>query len=288
LGRAEALEQSGQLEAAMKVYQEVVRQDPGSSEAQTALGRAYYRSGRFQEAETCFERALGIHPDDPDIQRWLTLSYLRAEEPQKVISLLAPEAGDHDRAWVHMLLARAYDAQDRTDEAIGELHRSLALDPRLPEAHFAIGFIAWSTRDLVNAEKEFRKELSLNPRHTASWYYLSDALATEGRLAEAETILKKLVQDAPNSYLTHFGLGKMEERKDNPRGASEHFRRAIELEPNHPEAHYRLAKSLRKLGLVEQAKKAFQRSRELQSCSERVQTPHGMGRSRLRLPDPED
>jgi tetratricopeptide (TPR) repeat protein len=184
-----------------------------------------------------------------------------------------------------MFLARAYDAQDRTDEAIGALQRSLALDPRLPEAHFAIGFIAWGNRDLVNAEEELRKELALNPRHTASWYYLSDVLVTEGKVAEAEAILRRLAQDAPRAYLTHFGLGKMEERKDNPRAASEHFRRAIDLEPNHPEAHYHLAKSLRKLGLVEQANKAFQKSRELQDCSQRTQTPHGMGRIRLQLPD---
>ncbi len=189
---------------------------------------------------------------------------------------------------MHLLLARAYDAQDRTEEAMDELHRSLALDPQLPEAHFAMGFIAWSTRDLVRAEKEFRTELSLNPHHTASWYYLFDILMTEGKVAEADTVLIKLARQSPNAYLTHFGLAKMQEQKDDFQEAASHYRRAIEIEPNHPEAHYRLAVTLRKLGRMAEAKEAFERSRRLQSHSVRSMTPHGMGRMRLHLPEFEE
>ena len=284
LQHAQAKERAGQLEEAIEAYQKIVSEDPQSVQAQSGLGRVYYRSGRFHEAAARFERALEIQPGEPETQRWLAMCYLRAKEPQKVIALLANQGQDKDPVWVHMLRARAYDAQDQTDQAIAELDRALALEPRLPEAHFAIGFIKWSIGNLAAAEKEFREELSINPRHMASWYYLSEILAADGKFEEADGILKKLAEDAPGSYLTQFGLGKMAERNNDPQAAADHFRRAIEIEPNSPEAHYHLGRTLRKLGRNEEAGGEFRKSRDLQSSSERSMTPHGMGRIRLKLP----
>ena len=284
LQQAQAKERVGQLEEAIEAYQKIVSEDPQSVPAQSGLGRVYYRSRRFHEAAASFERALGIRPGEPETQRWLAMCYLRAKEPQKVIALLANQGQDKDPVWVHMLRARAYDAQDQTDQAIAELERALVLEPRLPGAHFAIGFIKWSIGDPAAAEKQFREELSINPRHTASWYYLSEILAADGKIEEADGILKKLAEDAPGTFFAQFGLGKMEERRNNPQPAAEHFRRAIEIEPNSPEAHYHLGKVLRKLGRKEEAGEEFQKSRDLQSSSERRMTPHGMGRIRLKLP----
>jgi tetratricopeptide (TPR) repeat protein len=184
-----------------------------------------------------------------------------------------------------MLRARAYDAQDLTGPAIEELEGALAQEPRLPEAHFAIGFIKWSTGNLTAGEKEFREELSINPKHTASRFYLSEIFVAEGKFEEAEGILKELAKDAPGAYLTQFGLGKMAERKNDPQAAAEHFQRAIEIEPNAPEPHYHLGRVLRRLGRNAEASEEFQKSRALQSFSSRRPIPHGMGRIRLKLPD---
>ncbi len=285
LQHAQAKERSGQREEAIEAYQKIVSEDPQSVPAQTGLGRVYYRSGRFHEAAASFERALSIRPGEPETQRWLAMCYLQAKEPQKVIDLFPHQNGDKDPAWVHMLRARAYDAQDQTHQAIAELERALVLEPRLPEAHFAIGFIKWSIGNPAAAKKQFREELAINPRHTASRFYLSEVLATDGKLEEADGILKKLAENAPGSYLTQFGLGRMAERNNDPQAAADHFRRAIEIEPSSPEAHYHLGRALRKLGRNEEAGGEFRKSRDLQSSSDRSPTPHGMGRIRLRLPD---
>jgi tetratricopeptide (TPR) repeat protein len=285
LQQAQAKERAGKLEEALAAYQKIVSENPQSVQAQAGLGRVYYRSGQFREAASRFEGALEIQPGAPETLRWLAMCYLRIKEPQKVIAMFVHPGEDKDPAWVHMLRARAYDAQDQTDPAIEELERALAHEPRLPEAHFAIGFIKWSIGNLAAAEKEFREELSINPKHTASRFYLSEIFVAEGKLEEAEGIMKDLAEDAPGDYLTQFGLGKMAERKNDSQAAVEHFRRAVEIEPNAPEAHYHFGKVLRRLGRMGEASEEFQKSRQLQDLSNRSPIPHGMGRIRLKLPD---
>lgn len=283
--QALALEQAGELEGSVKAYEDVLNDFPDSVEALAGLGRVHHRLRQYNEAVASFERALSLKPRDQEIRRHLARSYVQAGMPQKVFHLLSPNVVDEDQPWVHMLLATAYDAQDKVREAKQEFDRVLELDPRYPNAHFALGFIAWSTRDAEQAEREFRQEIALNPRHVPAPYYLTEVLEAQGKRDEAESLLRQLGREAPEAYLTHYGLGKLEDQRANPESAVKHFRRAIELQPDRPEAHYRLAMALQKLGRMAEAKQAFDRSRELQSHSGRPQAPHGMGRMRLRLPD---
>ena len=76
--------------------------------------------------------------------------------------------------------------QEAYPKARTAAEHAIALDPRLPEAHAALGFIDffWSW-DAVNAEREFRTALTLDPSsaHTHHWY--GSMLTHEGRYAEA-------------------------------------------------------------------------------------------------------
>lgn len=284
--RALELERSGRFDQALEIYREALKEDPGSLPAHLGLGRISYRLKRYSEAVTSFEQALRLAPAEPETLRWLARSYLRADAPEKVLDLLPAElARDAKRPWVHLLRAQAYDARDRIAEAIRELERALTLDPRFPGVRYALGFIAWSARDAEAAEKWFRQELALNPRHVESRFYLAEIMESQGKSEQAEALLQELGREAPQAPLTQFGLGKLKERGGDLEQAAKHFRRAIELDPTRPEPHYRLGVALRKLGRHEEAKVELDRSRELQTFSSRLMTPHGMGRLRLRLPD---
>ena len=149
LRRAQDLETAERYEQAITVYRTVLKGEPKSLQANVGLGRAYFHSNQYPEAVDSFGRALQLSPGNAEIVEWLAKSYLRKREPQKVVELLSHEdsiAGHF--AWAHLLLAHAFDAQDKLGEATGELQRALALDPHCRGAHFALGFIAWTTRDL--------------------------------------------------------------------------------------------------------------------------------------------
>jgi Flp pilus assembly protein TadD len=237
------------------------------------------------QAAESFERALQLQPGNPEIVEWLGKSYLRAREPQRVVDFLSREdslAGHF--AWSHLLLAHAFDAQDKLDEARGELQRALAIDPRCRGAHFALGFIAWTTRDLETAEREFRQEVALDSRDGLPYYYLAETLEVQGKPEEAQTALERMGRKAPNTYLYHFGVGKLDEFSGNFESAAAEFREAIRLDPKQSEAHYHLALALRKLGETAQANQEFGLANQLR-LDTRPGSGQGMGRMRPHLPD---
>ena len=285
LRRAQGLETAGRYEQAIADYRTVLKEEPKSLQANVGLGRAYFHSGQYPEATDSFGRPLQLSPGNAEIVEWLAKSYLRKRDPQKVVELLSHEdpIAAHF-AWAHLLLAHAFDAQDKLGEAAGELQRALALDPHCRGAHFALGFIAWTTRDLKTAEKEFLQELALDSREDLTFYYLAETMEVQGKLDEGEAVLKKMGSEAPETYLHHFAVGKLDERKQNFETAAGEFRAAIRLDPRQSEAHYHLAVVLRKLGETAQANVEFDLSNQMR-VGMSPGSEQGMGRMRPHLPD---
>jgi len=285
LQRAQDLETAGRYEQAITVYRTVLERDPKSLQANVGLGRAHFYSNQYPEAADSFGRALQLSPGNAEIVEWLAKSYLRKREPQKVVDLLSHESSIAGHfAWAHLLLAHAFDAQDKVAEATGELQRALALDPHCRGAHFALGFFAWTTSDLETAEKEFLQELALDSREDLTYYYLAETMEGQGKLDEAEAVLKKMGSEEPETYLYHFAVGKLDQRKLNFETAAGEFRAAIRLDPRQAEAHYHLAVVLRKLGETAQANKELDLSNQLRAGMS-PGSGQGMGRMRPHLPD---
>jgi tetratricopeptide (TPR) repeat protein len=288
LRRAQDLENAGQSRESIPIYREVLHSDPKCLEAAVGLGRSLYTIGEYAQAASSFEKALELRAGDLETMNWLGRSYLQEKQPEKVLELLSHEgAGSGNAASIHLLLARAYDAQDKLNEANQEIQQALRLDPHCRGAHFAQGFIAWSTGDLAAAEQALREELDLDPHEILAAYYLAEVLEKLGRFTEAEAALTRTGRDAPDTYLFHLGLGKVHERKKEYAAAAEQYRRAIRMDPKQAEAHYRLALVLRGLGETAKANEQFHAFSQLQMHSE-VGMAQGMGRMRPRLPDFDD
>jgi tetratricopeptide (TPR) repeat protein len=283
--RAADLQKAGHSRESIPIYLEVLRSDPQCLEAEVGLGRSYYALGEYPQAEASFTQALQLRPGNADILNWLGRSYLQENKPEKVLELVGHEgASAGNSALIHLLRARAYDAQDKLEEARGEIERALKLDPRCHGAHFAQGFIAWSTDDLAGAERDFRQELDLDAHESLAAYYLADVLDKRGKTAEAESALTQMGQDAPNTYLYQLAIGKVEERMKKYPLAEEHYRQAIRLAPQEQEAHFHLAVVLRAEGMTAKANAEFQGFNQLQTQMQSGLT-HGMGRMRPHLPD---
>jgi len=285
LHRAQELESAKHFDRAIPFYLEVLTREPRTLEATLGLGRAYFHCSQPRQAAESFERALQLQPANPEIVEWLGKSYLRAREPEKTVDLISREdslANHYARA--HLLLARAFDAQDKLDEARGELQRALAIDPHCRGAHFALGFIAWTTRDLETAKREFRMEIDLDSQEAVPYYYLVETLEVEGKLDEAETVLKMMGRECPDTYVYHYSVGKLVEYRGSFEAAAREFREAIRLDPKQSEAHYHLALMLQKSGEVAQAKKEFGLANQLR-LDMRTGSGQGMGRMRPHLPE---
>jgi tetratricopeptide (TPR) repeat protein len=164
LSRARALVTKKSYNAALAVFDSLVRAAPGSRDA--ALGRAQILAwtGRLAEAVKAYERWLEAHPKDTE-----------------ALELLA-----HALSWA-----------GRLDEA-ERLYMLLAA-VGLPEADRALARLAMWRGDLPESERRWRAIVARRPGDSQAWVGLAQVLRGKGRHREARAALARAVAADPRN-----------------------------------------------------------------------------------------
>jgi adenylate cyclase len=171
---------------------------------------------------------------DESIRRGLRLF----EEALRLDSSLAhAHAGIADAystlAWLEF--ARPRHAFPRARAAA---ERAIALDPTLAEAHASLGFVRFLyDRTWVEAERDFRRSIELNPSYPTAHQFYSDFLKAMGRLDEALLEIRKAMELDPLSLGINTALGHVLYLSRQYDPAIEQYRKALTLDPSFAQAH---------------------------------------------------
>ena len=137
-------------------------------------GRYLWFTDRMDLSGDYFRKATQIQPDYADAWAWLSCYYGEGIAG----SLLDPRA----------------NLQPQWDTA----QRAMQLDPDLPDAHWAMGaaffFVRW---DWANADREFQRAISMDPRNAEYYYVRANLLEALNRFDEAIAIEKKAMELDP-------------------------------------------------------------------------------------------
>ena len=89
-------------------------------DVQMYLGAWYERKGKTKAADTFFEQALSIEPDNPDAKRAVAMGHIENGDVEKAEDLLAhmKEKGEHQDITLLFMLADAYQKKNLHDKAI--------------------------------------------------------------------------------------------------------------------------------------------------------------------------
>ena len=79
----------GQLDTAIKIYEQIIGRDPSFSSAWENMGIAYAIKRDFSNAERCLQQALLLSPDNENVKHNLYSMYLNMGETQKAEALKA-------------------------------------------------------------------------------------------------------------------------------------------------------------------------------------------------------
>ncbi|MGB7009705.1 MAG: tetratricopeptide repeat protein [Pseudolabrys sp.] len=124
------------------------------------------------------------------------------------------------------------DANEGFAKARNAAQTALSLAPDLAAAHEALGFVLVTPDlDFAAAEAEFRKAEKLAPADAGPKFALSFLFAAQGRLAEAENIMRQTLPLDPLGVTRYLNLARIliaGGRYDEAEGA---LRKAIELQP---------------------------------------------------------
>ncbi len=118
--------------------------------------------------------------------------------------------------------------------------KALEMDPELADAHATLGFVGlYYDCDGLAAENEFRRALRSNPNYALAHTWYGENLAAMGRFGEAIAEAKRAEAEDPLSLTISTNIGLISYLAGQNDQAIEAFKKAIEIDPNFPRAHFR-------------------------------------------------
>ena len=128
-------------------------------------------------------------------------------------------------------VALVYLQNDKYDDAMKYLNKSLSLRPNFDLALNTVGIIHFIKGELEQAREYFEKCLVVNPEFTESRNYLGSVYQELGHLDKAEAEFKKAITDKTyhSRELPHYNLARLYFLKGNDAEALELVNAAIEI-----------------------------------------------------------
>ena len=214
----EALERIGALDAAIAAYRLSLAERPDSRKTSTSLILALVKAGQGGEA---VERARGTSAAAPrDPERLFTLGLAQSEV--NVDDAIGTFRRVLELAPGHVLarynLALVLKRTDRLEDALDELDRALAVEPR-PEVLYTRGIIHWHRGDLDRAASALREAIAMQPRYVEAHSALGSVLNAKRDRAGAAAALRRAITLAPDLPATHYTLAQVLRTAGDQRGA---------------------------------------------------------------------
>lgn len=245
----------------------------------------------FQQAQACFARAARLAPDRPHVQLRLA-DYLLGRGDQTgakaVIEralLVAPEdphahlaqarllflsgSFEEARVWAENSAALAPDKRDThvfLAQLYGRLHEPAAAQRELTMlAQMRDSPTSWDDPDVEAVQKlqttarvaSGQETAENDNQDSAAAMRLAQKYLVEGRIADAEVLIRDQLRLYPDHERFRFQLGIACFQQQRYEEAAQEFRRVSELKPDHSDAQYNLGHALLKLNRPKEAKDAF-------------------------------
>ncbi len=259
------------------------------------LGQVMLGIVDVNRAREQFVAAVAISPTFEN-QYALAQAYLAMLDKNSATNALCENAGSNSAIRLRSICEvwpRVCSA-DFPDEAISEFKKALARNNRLLDAHYSLGASYLSKSGdtaFLEAEAEFRKELSFNPNDFYSYYELGHLAMNDPKLPEALHDLTRAAELNPHSDDTFLMLGDLDSQLGRTADEETALRTAIRVctDPsrNHYQirgAHYELGLLLIQEGKIEEGKKEMQTAEDLLLQNRKLDAANLAGKSIVRFP----
>lgn len=297
---AQKLLQQGKYDEAISQLQAMAAERPGMKGLSSELGTAYYQKGNYNKAIDSLKQALVEDPDNKEAIQLLGLSYYLSGRPGEaipplekvqvwypranvdasyVLGLCYIQTKDYpqarkafarmfevpaDSAASYLFTARMLLRQEFDTIAEEYAQKAIALDPKLPLAHFFLGELHLYKSRVPEAINDFQQELALNPGHAPSYYKLADAYSRIQKFDDAERLLQRSIWLDATSTGPYILMGKVLTKKGETELAVRALEHARVMDPNNSVTHHLLGQAYRDMGRNEDAERELKIAQQLQ------------------------
>ena len=183
------------LDAAVDIFQRATERFPKSPRLAIGLGMALYSRGNYDEAVKALLRGADLDPADAQCYYFLSKAYDSSpgqadEVIQRFRSFMNLEPRNGRAPYYYaMSLWKGRRAQDTSVDFVeieALLKKSVALDPKFPEAHLQLGNLYSDQKKYDVAIPHYQQAITLNADLADAHYRLGQALVHVGRKEEAQ------------------------------------------------------------------------------------------------------
>jgi predicted Zn-dependent protease len=262
---------TGRLSDGRQVIEGLLKQK-NTGELHNLLGQIEEKDGKFVDAASQFEIAAHMDPSEENLFDWGSEFLLhRTYEPAiDVFEQATKRYPNSPRLMIG--LGMALFSRDKYEEAIQSLLKAADLDPADPRCYrFLSRAYDLSANQSEDVIQRFRHYSELQPRDAMAQFYYAMSLL-KGKAPEesspefhlVESLLQKSIALDGTFAEAHLRLGNLYADQHNYAKSFPEYERAVKLNPNLPDAHYRLGQYYVHAGrkdLAQQEFDAYQRLR---------------------------
>jgi tetratricopeptide (TPR) repeat protein len=236
-----------------------------TGELHNLLGQIDEKDGKFLAAANDFEAAAHLDPTEDNLFDWGSEMLLhRTYEPAiaifKQATIRFPKSPR-----LYIGLGLALYSRGKYDEAVSAFLTAADLDPTDPRGYvFLSKAYDSSPKQADDVIQHFRRYAELRPNDARAQYYYAMSLwkgkragDTNVDLQTVQGLLEKSVSLDDKLPEAHLQLGDLYSGQHQYEKSIPEFVRALELNPNLSDAHYRLGTDYVHVGKKDQAQKEF-------------------------------
>jgi tetratricopeptide (TPR) repeat protein len=239
----------GKLELAEHEFKAAIAIDSRFAEAQNNLGVLYGRQGKKDLAEAMFRQAIESNPQFTQAYVNLAMGFIgqnRLADAKETVQKALQVAPYYAAA--HTTLGMIQAKQGLAQEAVNNFRKVVVLEPHSADAHLNLGIALAEQFDLKGGLSEFSEAVRLLPTSAPAHYHKGRAFFNLGRFEEAKTETEAALQLKRDFPPAIYVLALTERQLNHVERSAELFQRVIALEPGNADAHFLLGQSLLRSG----------------------------------------
>lgn len=257
------LEQRGDLDEALKLYEKALKLVPNAEELHYNLANLYNKKYDYQNAYTHYKQALKLSPADTNIEFQLGKSaheIMNFEEAKN--HLLNVIKKDPDNALAHSSLGMTLMRLQENKKAEEHLLKARELAPFDLKVKGIYGNFLREIGRAEEAAQMLQEVMNSAPDNIDSLMSYGNSLSDSGRYPEAREYFQKVMQIAPEYYASYASMG-MTYSRTSSKTALEWYEKALAKKENADDVLSLMSFSLNQLGKNAEAEQCLRKAIKL-------------------------
>ena len=245
---------------------EQLEKAPNQANIERDLQRAIdlHQTGKLQQAELIYQQILQTHPQHSTALHLLGVIAYQSDNLAMAVGLIEQATKiDPNQSSGFFSLGLALKKQGRLKDAINAYYKVLEIEPQNANAYNNLGNILGLSGKLEQAVGVYRQALEINPSDIRTYNNLGIALQKQGKLTEAiDTYYKILEIDSTNADI-HRSLGILLTEQGKLEEAIKAYYQVLEIDSTDAKTYNNLGILLKEQGKFKEAVDTYCKALEI-------------------------